>query len=212
MSGIEIIASAISLLCILCAVREKIATFPLGMFSTTLYACIFFSQRLYSSMSLQAVFFLFNAYGLYKWTHPAEKNAGPDNTLAVTTLDTKARLLTLATVALLTLLLGHLTANLHRLLPALFPDEAFAEIPPDFRLFCIYIDAFLLSASISAQYLMALKKLENWVIWFAVDIISAPLYAATVGAATGILYLVFIITAVAGFVTWNKSRRRAGST
>ncbi|MDR2466678.1 MAG: nicotinamide riboside transporter PnuC [Prevotellaceae bacterium] len=205
MSKIEIIASAISLLCILCAVREKIATFPLGMCSTALYGYIFFSQRLYSSMSLQAVFFVFNAYGIYKWTHPAEKNAAPDNTLAVTTLDAKARLLALATVALLTLLLGYLTSSLHRLLPALFPDEAFAEIPPDYRLLCIYIDAFLLSASILAQYLMALKKIENWVIWFIVDIISAPLYAATVGAATGILYLVFIVTAIAGFAAWNRS-------
>ena len=208
MSKIEILASAITFLCIICAVREKIATFPLGMLSTALYGCIFFSQRLYSSMSLQAIFFVFNAYGLYKWTHPPEKSAGPDNTLVVTILDAKTRLLAIATVGLLTLLLGFLTSNLHLLLPALFPEEAFAEIPLAYRLPCVYIDAFLLSAGISAQYLMALKKLENWVIWFVVDVISAPFYAATVGAATGILYFAFIVTAVTGFLAWNKSRRR----
>ncbi|MDR3245540.1 MAG: nicotinamide mononucleotide transporter family protein [Prevotellaceae bacterium] len=52
---------------------------------------------------------------------------------------------------------------------------------------------------------MAVKKLENWAIWFVVDLVSAPLYLITVGWATGILYVVFIFTAVAGWLEWKKS-------
>jgi nicotinamide mononucleotide transporter len=52
---------------------------------------------------------------------------------------------------------------------------------------------------------MAVKKLENWAIWFVVDLVSAPFYLITVGWATGILYLVFIFTAIVGWREWRKS-------
>jgi nicotinamide mononucleotide transporter len=56
---------------------------------------------------------------------------------------------------------------------------------------------------------MAVKKLESWAIWFLVDIVSAPFYFITVGWATGILYFVFIFTAVMGWIEWKKSAASA---
>jgi nicotinamide mononucleotide transporter len=142
------------------------------------------------------MFFAFNAYGLYKWTHPGEKDAAKsDNTLAVTLLRFKGRLLTVVIIAFLTLTLGYVMSNLHNWLPSLFPEEAKY----------VYIDTAILSASLVAQYLMAVKKLESWAIWFLVDIVSAPFYFITVGWATGILYFVFIFTAVMGWIEWKKS-------
>ncbi|MDR1169824.1 MAG: nicotinamide riboside transporter PnuC [Prevotellaceae bacterium] len=193
---LEIIASILSFLCILFAVREKIWTFPTGMISTTMYFFVFFMQRVYSSMTLQIMFFAFNAYGLYKWTHPGKKDvAKPDNTLAVTVLTLHGIILVTAIIAVLTLTLGYVMSNLHNWLPSLFPDEAK----------CVYIDTAILSASLVAQYLMATKKLENWAIWFLVDVVSAPFYFFTVGWATGILYFIFIFTAVMGWMEWKKS-------
>jgi nicotinamide mononucleotide transporter len=147
-------------------------------------------------MTLQVMFFAFNAYGLYKWTHPGEKDAAkPDNTLAVTILKFKGRMMTVASIAVLTLTLGYVMSHLHSWLPSLFPEEAKY----------VYIDTAILSASLVAQYLMAIKKLESWAIWFLVDVVSAPFYFITVGWATGILYFVFIFTAVMGWIEWKKS-------
>jgi nicotinamide mononucleotide transporter len=194
---LEIISSILSFLCILFAVREKIWTFPIGMISTAMYFFVFFMQRVYSSMTLQIMFFAFNAYGLYKWTHPGKKDAAkPDNTLAVTILALKSRFAVAAIIAVLTLTLGYVTSNLHIWLPSLFPEEARY----------VYIDTAILAASLVAQYLMAIKKLENWAIWFLVDIVAAPFYFITVGWATGILYFIFIFTAVMGWKEWEKSR------
>jgi nicotinamide mononucleotide transporter len=194
---LEIISSILSFLCILFAVREKIWTFPIGMISTAMYFFVFFMQRVYSSMTLQIMFFAFNAYGLYKWTHPSKKDAAkPDNTLAVTTLALKSRLAVVVIIAVLTLTLGYVTSNLHIWLPSLFPEEAKY----------VYIDTAILAASLVAQYLMAIKKLENWAVWFLVDIVAAPFYFITVGWATGILYFIFIFTAVMGLIEWKKSR------
>jgi nicotinamide mononucleotide transporter len=193
---LEITASVLSFFCILFAVKEKIWTFPIGMVSTAMYFVVFFMQRVYSSMTLQIMFFAFNAYGLYKWTHPGKNDAAkPDNTLAVTLLRFKERMMTVVIIAVLTLALGYVMSNLHNWLPSLFTDEAKY----------VYLDTAILSASLVAQYLMALKKLESWAIWFVVDIVSAPFYFVTVGWATGILYFVFIFTAVAGWLEWKKS-------
>jgi nicotinamide mononucleotide transporter len=196
MNILEIIASILSFACILFAVKEKIWTFPVGMLSTAMYFFVFFTQELYSSMTLQIMFFAFNAYGLYKWTHPGKKDlTKADNTLAVTLMTVKGRLLTAAIIAVLTLTLGYLMSNLHNWLPSFFPEEAKY----------VYLDTAILSASLVAQYLMAIKKLESWAIWFLVDIVSAPFYFITVGWATGILYFVFIFTAVMGWIEWKKS-------
>ncbi|MDR1895507.1 MAG: nicotinamide riboside transporter PnuC [Prevotellaceae bacterium] len=195
-SFIEAIAVIITFLCIVCAVKEKIWTFPLGMAGTALYFFVFFTQRVYSSMALQIVFFAFNAYGLYKWTHPDKQEVTKsDNTLAVTLLTLKNRILVVAIIAILTLALGYVMSNIDTWLPSLFPEKAKY----------VYIDTFILSASIVAQYLMALKKLENWAIWLIVDILSTPFYAITVGWATGILYFVFVFTAISGLIEWKKS-------
>ena len=169
-------------------------TFPLGMVATAMYFYIFFEQRVYSSMILQAVFFLFNAYGLYRWTHPASGEANADNQLAVTVCTRPQRWLCVLLVALFTLIWGYVSSRLHIWLPSLFPEPAeYAGI-----------DAFILSASLAGQYLMAIKKLENWVLWLIVDLVAAPFYAITVGWFTGGLYLVFIFTAIAGFRQWRK--------
>jgi nicotinamide mononucleotide transporter len=203
MSILEIVATVLTFLCIVCAVKENIWTFPLGMLGTALYFFVFFQSRVYSSMTLQIVFFAFNAYGLYKWKHPAASEVvKDDHTLAVTVMSLRGRIQTLAVILLLTATLTFIMSHLHLWLPTLFPEKAQY----------VYIDTFILSASLVAQYLMAVKKLENWAIWLVVDLISAPFYFITVGIPTGILYLVFIFTAVSGLIEWNRSYRTTRDT
>jgi nicotinamide mononucleotide transporter len=193
---LEVVSSVLSFLCILFAVKEKIWTFPIGMVSTAMYFFVFFMQRVYSSMILQIMFFVFNAYGLYKWTHPGKKDtAKADNTLAVTLLKYKGRVWIATIIIILTMSLGYVMSNLHTWLPSFFPQKAQY----------VYLDTAILSASLVAQYLMALKKLESWAIWFLVDVVSAPFYFITVGWATGILYFIFIFTAVMGWKEWKKN-------
>jgi nicotinamide mononucleotide transporter len=198
----EITAIAVTLLCIILAVKEKIWTFPFGIVGTLMYFYIFFQQRVYSSMTLQAVFLAFNIYGLYKWTHPDKNEAKADNTLAVSSLTNRQRILTVVIIAVLVLALGFVMSNLNNWLPKIFPEPAKY----------VWIDTFILSASLAGQYLMAVKKWENWVLWLVVDILATPFYFITVGWATGLLYLVFVFTAVSGIIEWRKSLRQNNDT
>lgn len=195
MQTFEITATALTLLCIILAVKEKIWTFPLGLIGTAMYFYIFYSQRVYSSMLLQTVFFAFNVYGLYRWTHPKKEESNSDNTLAVSGLTVNQRIITAILIVFLTVVLSFVMSHLNQWLPALFPEAAKS----------VWIDTYILSASLVAQYLMAVKKWENWIIWLMVDVIATPFYFITVGWVTGLLYLVFVFTSASGIVEWRKS-------
>jgi nicotinamide mononucleotide transporter len=55
------------------------------------------------------------------------------------------------------------------------------------------------------MWLMALKKIENWMLWIIGNIVSIPLYFAKGYGFTGIQYLIFLILAIQAYKQWKKS-------
>ncbi|MDR1372863.1 MAG: nicotinamide riboside transporter PnuC [Dysgonamonadaceae bacterium] len=199
MGVLEFIAVIFTFVSIVLAVKEKILTFPLAIAGTLLFLCIFFSHRVYSSAVLQLVFLSFNIFGWWRWTHPKEGEAKDDKTLVVSILSWKSRILAFVVSLVLYIILVFIMSHLHTWLPTFFPEEANY----------VWIDTFILAASLTGQYLMSVKKLENWIFWIAVDIVAAPFYFITVGYATGLMYLAFIFTGFMGFLNWRKSYHRS---
>ena len=73
-----------------------------------------------------------------------------------------------------------------------------------------WIDGGVAIVSVAAQILLALRKLENWVLWIAVDIVAVPLYAAKgLWAAAG-LYVIYLLLSAWGLLDWHRVRRAAG--
>ena len=179
---IETAAVVLGLACVWLTVREHIACWPTGLAMVTLYIYVFYQARLYSDMLLQVVYVFLQLYGWYAWLH-----GGPASSrLPVSTLPSghAARWMVLCVIATLTLggAMRHYTD---------------AALP--------YIDAFATSASLVAQWLMARKVLESWLVWIVVDVVSIGMYAAKALYLTGALYIVFLGLATLGFFTWRRS-------
>jgi len=68
-----------------------------------------------------------------------------------------------------------------------------------------HADGFLTAGSLLAQVLMSRKKLENWHIWIAVDVLYVGLYIYKQLMLTAGLYALFILMAYAGLLAWKKS-------
>jgi len=51
---------------------------------------------------------------------------------------------------------------------------------------------------------MANKKLENWTFWIAGNLVSIPLYFVKGYGFTGIQYLIFLVLAILGYISWKK--------
>jgi nicotinamide mononucleotide transporter len=65
-------------------------------------------------------------------------------------------------------------------------------------------DSFTTALFIAGMWLMAIKKLENWILWILGDLLVIPMFAMKGLAFTSLQYLVFLVLAVMGYIEWRK--------
>ena len=66
------------------------------------------------------------------------------------------------------------------------------------------VDTITTAIFFSGMWLMAKRKLENWIFWIIGDIVSIPLYFYKGLILTSFQYLVFTLIAIAGYYSWKK--------
>jgi len=69
------------------------------------------------------------------------------------------------------------------------------------------IDSLTTALSITATWMLAKKIIEHWIIWIVVDVISVSLYLYKELYSTSLLFVVYTIMAVVGFLQWRKSTK-----
>ena len=180
----EIIAVILGLLSVYLVTRQNVWCYPLGIVSVFIYIFIFFEVKLYADMGLQVFFIALQAYGWYEWLYGGEEKTALHVSWGTRTLYG----VTILFVAAATLLLGSL---LHKLTDASLP----------------YIDSLLAVISMAAQWMMAKKYIENWVLWTIVNIGSIGMYAMKGLYFTMFLYVVYLVLGIIGYVEWKKSFR-----
>ena len=74
----------------------------------------------------------------------------------------------------------------------------------EFRDATPFLDTFTTGIFFAAMWLMANKKIENWTLWIAGNVVSIPLYFVKGYGFTGIQYSVFLILAILGYQSWKK--------
>jgi nicotinamide mononucleotide transporter len=67
-----------------------------------------------------------------------------------------------------------------------------------------YVDTLLTAIFFVGMWLMAKRKIENWIFWFIGDCISIPLYFAKGYTFTSLQYVIFTIIAFYGYLEWKK--------
>ena len=181
MSPLEIIAVLFGLACVTLVVRQSIWCWPTGLVQVSLYLIIFYQVKLYSDAILQVFYIVMNIYGWYHWLHGGRER----DSLPVTRLSAAGNALWIGVTAVGTALWGYGMAT--------WTDAA---LP--------YGDAFTTVASLVAQWLMARKRIENWLFWIAVDIAAVVIYWYKGLYLTSGLYAVFLGLCVAGWIAWRR--------
>jgi len=181
MSLIEIVAVVFSLLCTWLAVKKHILNWPVGIIGVSAYLLLFYQVKLYADMLLQIVFICQGIYGWYNWYY---KNAIEDK-VAVSYLKNPQRLLYTLIILAVSIIWALLLANYTN-----------ASTP--------YVDAFVSTTSLIANWLMAKKKTDNWVLWILADIIYVALFWYKELYLSSAVYVVFLVLAIIGLLEWNK--------
>jgi nicotinamide mononucleotide transporter len=183
-SPLEITAVVFGLLSVIFTIRQNIWCWPTGLINVILYILIFYRAALYSDVVLQVIYVPLQLYGWYHWVYGNRNGANPD--LPVTRLTSFAACIWTAVAANLIAIDGYI---MHRFFNAALP----------------YWDAAIAVLSLIAQYLLARKVLENWMIWIAVDILALGVYTAKGLYLTTGLYGVYLVLATFGLIAWLKS-------
>lgn len=69
------------------------------------------------------------------------------------------------------------------------------------------LDGWLLVGSILAQFLLDRKKIETWIVWAGVNVVSVYVYFQTELYLLAAQFLLFLANAVFAFFQWRKSMR-----
>ena len=75
-----------------------------------------------------------------------------------------------------------------------------------------YADTITTAIFFVGMWLMAKRKIENWIFWILGNIISVPLYLYKGLAFTSLQYLGFTFIAIFGYIAWKKSLYKNLST
>ena len=181
-SSLEWIAVITGVMSVWCSMKENILVYPFGIVSVLIYVYLAFNYKLYADMGVNSYYFVMSVYGWIHWTD----TSGDRAQIPVTVNDTREWIMT---AALLISSFGILVFVLMN-----FTDS---DVP--------IWDATTTCFAITGMWLMARKKLENWIAWIICDLISIPLYFYKGLVLTSVQFLLFTMLAFAGYVAWRKS-------
>ncbi|NUO62726.1 MAG: nicotinamide mononucleotide transporter [Gemmatimonadaceae bacterium] len=184
MSTLELLAAIVGAVSVYLSVRQNIWSWPTAIVNVVLYALVFYEARLYADMGLQVVYAILSIYGWYEWLYGGEGRTE----LHVTRTGWRLGLVLAAIAAAGSALLG---VFLHH--------ETDAALP--------FMDSFLSSTSLVAQWMMTRKLLENWLVWIGVDVLYVGMFIFKNLYLTAGLYAVFLALAVKGWLDWRRSMR-----
>lgn len=187
---IEPAAVLLGIACVALTVRERIASWPVGIASSALFLVLFAGAGLYADSLLQVLYVGLGFYGWWHWLHGGPRR----DDLPVTAASWRLRVLLAAVAIAGTLVLGA------------FLDGATDSTVP-------YPDAATTVLSLIAQLLLTRKLIDSWPVWiFGVNLPYIGLYLGKGLAMTAALQLVFIALSVAGWVAWRRSMAARSGT
>jgi nicotinamide mononucleotide transporter len=181
---LEITAVIFGLLSVWYAKKDNILVFPTGIISTSIYVYLLWKWTLLGDMMINGYYFIMSIYGWYLWTRKKDdKDEYPIATLSNKEKAT-AFIIFIATIAFVVAVY-------------LFFDK--------FTTWSAYVDTVVTGIFFVGMWLMAKRKIENWILWIIGDIISIPLYFFKGYTFTSIQYILFTIIAFYGYLEWKKT-------
>ncbi len=187
-SWLEIVAASFGLISVWYAKKANILVYPTGIVSVLIYVYICFNSQLYADMGINFYYFIFSVYGWIMWSKKGENKEEKPVTFCNKKNCTVSLFVFIVSVGVIISLLKIFKAD----------DAQYWSngIP--------YIDTFTTSIFILGMWLMALKKVENWIFWIIADVVSVPLYFYKGLVFTSLQFFIFLILAVMGYMEWRK--------
>ena len=187
---LEITGVVFGLLSVWFSKNNNILVFPTGMISTSIFVYLLYKWILLGDMMINAYYFIVSIYGWYVWTRKENNVVTP-----ISTLNYKEKKISI----------------LIFVFSIIFVYSIYVYFDK-WDSFTAYIDNFTTAIFFVGMWLMAKRKIENWIFWIIGDVISIPLYFYKGLTFTSLQYLIFTFIAIAGYYSCKKILNKSNQT
>lgn len=167
--------------------KENILVYPIGLINTTIYIYLSIKGQLYGEASVNLYYTIVSIYGWIWWS---KINQNTQEAQLKITLSNQKDLIHQWTffASFYILIFFALTWLKENFAPEAIP----------------WADAFASATAYTGMWLMARKKVASWYWWIATNIASIPLYFIKGYVFTSVQFLLLLILAIAGLISWQK--------
>lgn len=184
MDILEIIGACIGLLYLALEYKANVWLWPVGIVMSLFYVVIFFHGKFYADAVVYLYYIGANVYGLAAWLRSKDQS---DEAAPVRIVHTpKRQILPLILVSI----------SLWMAIFLVLKNFTDSPVP--------WGDAFTTSLSVVAMWMLAQKQLEQWLLWVVVNVASLCLYVWKGLYPTAVLFAVYTVVAVLGYLKWKK--------
>ncbi len=181
---LEIVAVIFGFLSVWFSKQNKILVFPTGMTSTIIFVYLLLKWGLLGDMMINAYYFAMSVYGWYIWTRKVDETHVTQ--ISTTSLKEKKISVAIFVATLIFVFIVYKTFD-------------------KWNGWVAYLDTITTAIFFVGMWLMAKRKIENWIFWIIGDVISVPLYFYKGFTFTSFQYLGFTVIAIFGYLAWKKN-------
>ena len=180
---LELFAVIMNITSVVYAKRNNILVYPTGLIGTGIFVYILLNFSLLGDTIINVYFFSMSIYGWYFWSR--KKDEVFINQVSTINRNEIKYLFILAISSLIFIY---------------FVYDYFDK----WNNWTAYVDNITTAIFFVAMWLMARRKIESWIFWIIGDLITVPLYFYKGLTISSIQYIIFLILAVLGYISWKK--------
>lgn len=181
--ALELIAVGFGIISVWFAKKNNILVYPTGLVSTLIFVYILLEFQLYGDLIINIYYSIMSILGWYLWSRT--KNGTVEFPISMMTKKDFFISLLIFVITLLFVVFVYV-----------FFDK--------FTDWTAYVDALTTGLFFVGMWLMAKRKVENWILWIVADVISIPLYFHKGLTFSSLQFSIFTILAILGYLEWKK--------
>lgn len=188
---LELVSVVFALLSVWYSKRENILVYPTGIIATGIAAYILLFWGLLGDMLINAYYFIMSIIGWYLWTRKVDETHFVPITKTTSKEKKWSAILFVGTLVFVSIVYF---------------------VADRFDVWTAYVDTVTTAIFFVGMWLMAKKKLENWIYWIVGDVITVPLYWYKGLIFSSLLYFLLTIIAIYGYKAWKKNLGKSPQT
>lgn len=196
---LEAAGTLFGILSVFFSIKKNIWVFPTGIISTVIYVYLLFIAGLLGDCMINVYYTIMSIYGWVLWNKNSE-----DHIHVKVSWATKKEWVISMMLFIFSVILVMVIYYYKPLIDNNFISEnvqyGFHHLD-----WANWMDIFTTSVFLVGMWLMAKRRIDNWIFWILGDLISIPMYIYKGYGITSVQYLVFTIMATIGYIQWKKN-------